>query len=189
MQNNLKKIREERGWSQAKLAGMLGVDQRYIDRYEKYSDMKISVAIDIANALQCSLADLFGDNKIVFNDQEKAINTKELLHFVRLSAGVSGTSMAASLGITDTAYRKIEDSDTLSVDDTLVLLSIILSNWQNKRLFEQSALGGEEADDEKLLLHAYRSVIPSQKEQLESIIKSFLPKVNTNTKTKSVSKK
>ena len=189
MQNNLRKIREERGWSQAKLAGMLGVDQRYIDRYEKYNDMKISVAIDMANALQCSLADLFSDNKIVFNDQERSINTKDLLHFVRLSAGVSGTTMAASLSITETAYRKIEDSGELSIDDTLVLLSVILSNWQNKRIFQQSSLGGGEADDEKLLLQAYRNVIPTQKEQLKSIVESFLPKVNSNTKTKNVRKK
>lgn len=59
---NLKNIREDRGYSQSKLAEESGVSIRIIQYYEqKYRDINKAQAItlhQIAKALECSIEDL-----------------------------------------------------------------------------------------------------------------------------------
>lgn len=187
MQNNIKKIREERGLSQAKLASIMGVDPRYIERYESYADIKIGAALDIATALNCTLKDLFGDERLEFDDREKSINPSELIRFIRLSANVSSQAIAVLLNITETEYRKIENSKDLTIPDTFQLLSAIMAAYQSRQLYQKSRFyTGENSSEEQIIIEAYRHVVPSQKKQLLSIVESFLPEVK---KTKTVGKK
>lgn len=185
MKNNIRKLREKQGLSQAKLANIIGTDQRYVDRWEKSDDVKIGVALDIAKALKCEVSDLFSDDKLILNNIDNSINPSELLHFVRLAANVGGKSIASCLGIAESDYRKIETSPDLTIDNMLVVLSAILSLWQSNRIFEQSGLWDIKTPEEVDLLRAFRSVAPIQKKQLSGIIQSFLPATN-KTKTKSV---
>lgn len=187
MQNNIKKIREQRGYSQGKLATIMGIDKRYIERYETYTDIKLSAAIDLCVALKCTLKDLFEDDRLEFGDLEKSIDPAGLLRFVRLSANVSLPVICAVLGISETQYRNIENKTNLTISDTLQIVSAIMSCYQSRHIFQQSNFyNGTEKDDEQLLLEAYRSVVPSQKKQLLQIVNSFLPQVKNSTKDKNV---
>lgn len=61
MRNMVKEMRERAGLSQAELAKRLGVTQQSIYYYESGNrDIKASVLIDMAKALDCTVSELLG---------------------------------------------------------------------------------------------------------------------------------
>ncbi len=63
--NNLKFLREARGISQARLAGMVGVTQQAVGKWERgESDPQWELAPKLADALHCTIDQLFGKDPI-----------------------------------------------------------------------------------------------------------------------------
>ena len=58
---NIKQLRENRGWTQEILAEISGVNRVLIANYEsKGKGMTLTTAAKLANALNCTIDDLFG---------------------------------------------------------------------------------------------------------------------------------
>jgi len=70
--NKIRKIREQRGLSQAKLAELIGATQSGIGKYERAErQVTLPVLEKIAEALQCTVADLIQNDN---NSQTIASN-------------------------------------------------------------------------------------------------------------------
>ena len=60
MQNRLVELRAERGWSQARLAEMLGVSRQTVISVEKRRfDASLPLAFNLAAVFECRIEDIF----------------------------------------------------------------------------------------------------------------------------------
>lgn len=60
MQNRLVELRAERGWSQARLAEMLGVSRQTVISVEKGRfDASLPLAFNLAAVFECRIEDIF----------------------------------------------------------------------------------------------------------------------------------
>lgn len=60
MKNVLPRLRKDRGWSQEKLAEILGVSRQTIISIEKEKfDPSLPLAFEIAKAFECAIEDIF----------------------------------------------------------------------------------------------------------------------------------
>ncbi|GGH59267.1 helix-turn-helix transcriptional regulator [Rothia aerolata] len=65
MQNKLKELRAEQGFSQQKLADLLGVSRQTIISIEKGKfDPSLPLAFDLARTFNCSIEDIFTPDRL-----------------------------------------------------------------------------------------------------------------------------
>lgn len=108
MRNMVKEMRERAGLSQAELAKRLGVTQQSIYYYESGNrDIKASVLIDMAKALDCTVSELLGLGraKIVHTSPTPS---HPLPVFGRIAAGTPREALEQSSMVHDTPQSLYE---------------------------------------------------------------------------------
>lgn len=86
MLNRIEELRRERGWSQKDVADRAGTTQANIQRYETgASDMKVSMAISIANAFGVTVESLLGIDAMPAESEHLSDDELELVQRYRAS--------------------------------------------------------------------------------------------------------
>lgn len=167
MKNNIKEIRNARGLSQAKLGELAGMDQRYVDRYEKKGDINISAAAQLASALNVSLYDAFPSEEV-----KKTSQFDNYLIGLRTSSGLSIAEISRMTGISAAEYEKIEQSPDISDEDRMkIAAAIIFIRYACDLLSPNSTLTSDR--EEREILTSFRNIKPSLKSEAVRIMKAL----------------